>query len=662
MNKKLRSITLPGTCLLFCLLLTFSFYGCEQSKAEAVNGDKKVIVLGFDGVDPGLLSKFMAEGRLPNFKRLAEQGDYKSLGTSIPPQSPVAWSNFITGMNPGGHGIYDFLHRDPSLMIPISSTSETEGSASTVKFGKWVIPLSSGHVKNLRQGRAFWNILEDHNVETTVFKVPANFPPVASKGKTLSGMGTPDLLGTFGTFSFYTDDPPPNQDVISGGIVYPVQLINNGFEANLVGPKNTFLEHAPDAVIPFRLFRDPENATAQIDVQGHKILLQEKEWSDWVEVDFSLLPAGLQSVSGICRFYLKEVRPKMKLYVTPINIAPANPALPISTPDDYASDLHKCCGDFYTQGMPEDTKALSWGVFDHFDFHSQSKNVLEERLRLFEHVYNDFEKGLLFFYFSSTDLNSHMFYNMIDPDHPSYKAELAEEFGSVIPSIYENVDAVVGRVLDQLDDNTTLLVMSDHGFASFRRAVNLNSWLLDEGYISLRRGTSQSDVEYYDKVDWIRTKIYGLGFNGVYVNLRSRERNGIVLPTEKKKLLTEVSEKLLKLRDPETGEQVVNRVYLAEEIYSGRNLAYAPDLVVGYNRGFRASWETTIGTFPEEWISDNMDPWSGDHCMAAELVPGVILSNRKIQSANPKLFDLAPTILAEFGIGKTDEMVGGTIF
>ncbi len=641
--------------------LFFAMYysGCDAGRASRI--EKKVVVLGFDGMDPQLVKRYMAEGRMPNFAKLADSGDFKTLGTSVPPQSPVAWSNFITGMNPGGHGIFDFIHRDPTNMLPISSTTRTEGAKRTLKLGRWVIPLSGGKVENLRKGRAFWTILEDHGVPTTIFRVPANFPPVPSKGKSLSGMGTPDLLGSFGTFSFYTDDPPPNRDDISGGVVYPVQLLNNAVEAKLVGPKNTFLSDEPDATIPFRVWRDPEYPTARIEIQGHEILLQEREWSDWVQVKFELIP-HLQSVSGICRFYLKEVRPHFKLYVTPINIDPSDPALPISTPESYAKELHDCCGFFYTQGMPEDTKALSWGVFDYHDFQSQSENVLQERLRFFDHVFGQFHQGLLFFYFSSTDLDAHMFYNMIDPQHPSYDPEKAKKYGGVLASVYENMDRVVGEVLQRLDQNTTLIVMSDHGFAPFRRAVHLNTWLKDQGYVKLLDESKQEESSYFLNVDWANTRVYGLGFNGLYVNLKGREAYGCVDPKDKEALLQEVSEKLLALRDPENGERIIDRVYRAEDVYSGDQLDHAPDLVIGYRRGYRASWETTIGSFPRVWISDNLDPWSGDHCMAAELVPGIILSNKKIQVPAPKLYDLAPTILAEFGVQKTPEMVGQPIF
>ena len=623
--------------------------------------EKKVIVIGFDGMDYQLTKEMMDNGRLPNFKRLQAQGSFLPLGTSIPPQSPVAWSNFITGMNPGGHGIFDFIHRDPKTMLPLSSTSKTEDAENTITLGDWVVPLSSGKVELLRKGVAFWEILEDSGVPTTVFRVPANFPPVESKGKSLSGMGTPDLSGTFGTFSYYTTNPPANRDDISGGVIYPVKMSNFEINADLVGPRNTFRKQAPEAKIPFKVWCDPEQPTAKIVVQDKEILLKEKEWSEWIQLEFELIP-GLQSVTGICRFYLKKVGPDFGLYVTPINIDPSNPALPISTPESYAKELQRSCGFFYTQGMPEDTKALSWGVFDHDDFRSQSGNVLEERLRLFEHILKNYENGLLFFYFSSTDLNAHMFWNMIDTEHPGYDAKKAVEFADVITAVYEAADNAIGKVLARVDLNTTLLVISDHGFAPFRRAVHLNTWLKDEGYLTLLQESKQAEIGFFQNVDWRKTRAYGVGFNGLYINQRGREKDGQVATSQKDALLEEISQKLLELRDPVNGEKVVACVYLAKEIYSTENLENAPDLIVGYNRGYRASWETVIGGFPLEWISDNMDPWSGDHCMAAELVPGIILSNKAIKAEAPKLYDLAPTILAEFGAAKKDAMVGNSIF
>ncbi len=659
MVKFSKNLVIVLVLSIACMVVLIAYSGCSKGGAKAVS--QKVIVVGFDGLDPDLVKQYMAQGRMPNFAKLAEQGDFRLLGTSVPPQSPVAWSNFITGMNPGGHGIYDFIHRDPEHMVPVSSTSKTEGSSKSVRFGNWVLPLAGGEIHNLREGDAFWVMLEKSGIPTTIFRVPANFPPVESKGKSLSGMGTPDILGSFGTFSFYTDDPPPNRDDISGGVVYPVQVVNNAFEAKLGGPKNAFLKDQPDATIPFKVWLDPENPTAKIEVQDKQFLLKEKEWTDWVQVDFEMIPY-VQSIKGICRFYLKEVRPNIKLYVSPINIDPSEPAMPISTPEDWSQDLHDDCGYFYTKGMPEETKALSWGVFDYRDYLSQSTHVLDESVHLFDYLYDRFSQGFLFFYFSSTDLNGHMFYNMIDPQHPTHDPEKAREFGNVLLSVYETADKVVGKILEKLDDKTTVIIMSDHGFAPFRRAFHLNTWLKNEGYITLIDESKQAESEYFSNVDWARTRAYGLGFNGLYLNMRGREANGSVSKRERDALLAEISQKLLALRDPKNGERIVDRVYLANEIYSGKNAESAPDMIVGYNRGYRASWETTIGNFPLHLIEDNLDPWSGDHCMAAELVPGLILTNKKIKANDPKLYDMAPTILAMFGVEKNDEMVGHSIF
>lgn len=657
-KTKVKAFWILGT-VLFILLIGLIFWGCSQGNARSAQ--KKMIILGFDGVDPSILQKKMDEGLLPNFSELARKGDFKPLGTSMPPQSPVAWSNFITGMNPGGHGIYDFIHRDLTSLLPVPSTTRTEAPRHTLSLGNWRIPLSAGKVELLRKGKAFWEILEAHHIPTTVFRVPANFPPVESEGESLSGMGTPDILGSNGTFSYYTDDPPENYKEISGGVIYPVQLWNHRFEANLVGPQNSFRKDAQSAKIKFTVWRDPENKAVKISLQDYQLLLKEKEWSDWLKVKFELLP-GLASVSGICRIYVKEVHPHIRLYVTPINIDPSQPAMPISTPQDYSQEVFEQCGFYYTQGMPEDTKALSWGVFNYEDFKKQSGMVLDESLVLFDYVLNQFQEGLLFYYLSSTDQQMHIFWNMTDPDHPSYDPEVAERYKGVMDHVYESADRLVGKALARADSNTTVVVMSDHGFGPFYRAFNLNRWLEMEGFIKLKDEKLRTTSHYFQNVDWIRTQAYGIGFNGLYLNMRGREAEGSVLPAEREALLQDLTRRLMNLRDPKDGKAIVKRVYRREEIYSGANMDNAPDLIIGYDRGYRASWETAIGNFTEEWISDNMDPWSGTHLNAAELVPGIVLSNKAIRSARPRLVDMAPTILNEFGIAKEDEMVGTSIF
>ena len=598
---------------------------------------------------------------MPNFATLAQRGSFKRLTSSIPPQSPVAWSNMITGMNAGGHGLFDFIHRDPKTLALYFSASRVEAPKHSIHLGSWVIPLGSGSAEQLRRGKAFWEILDDNGIPNSVFRIPANFPPVPAKGETLSGMGTPDLRGTYGTFSFYTDDPTAVAGAVEGGQVIPVQVENSQVISKLIGPDNSFRKGSPAATEPFSVAVDPLESVARVAVQGHEFVLREGEWSNWVKIEFQLIPF-FGNVKGMCRFYLKQAHPRFQLYVSPINIDPADPALPISTPSGYSRFLSEEVGEFYTQGIAEDTKALSDGVLDDKEFLEQSRTVLAEHRRIFDLQFPKFQKGVFFFYFSSLDLNSHMLWRLIDPEHPAYDATLASQYGSVLQDFYQQMDQVLGEVLPKLDEHTTLLVLSDHGFAPYRRSFNLNTWLLNNGYITLKSDANPDDNEPLANVDWSKTRAYGLGLNGLYLNMHARERQGIVTPgAEADALLKEIREKLLAVRDP-INNLPITRVDFAADVYQGPYAHDGPDALVGYNRGYRAGWKTILGAFPPEVLEDNTNAWSGDHCMDYTLVPGVLLSNRDIAAATPALTDIAPTILAEFGIAKPKDMMGQSVF
>jgi predicted AlkP superfamily phosphohydrolase/phosphomutase len=656
-RKRLRLVCLLALCAagLSCLL------ACHHARGGAV-GSKKLIILGIDGLDPDLLTKFMAEGKVPNFARLAEQGSFRRLTTSIPPQSPVAWSNLITGMNAGGHGIFDFIHRDPKTFQLYFSTSRVEGPKHSFHVGSWVIPLGSGTADQLRHGKAFWEILDEHRVPNYVYRIPANFPPIAAKGQTLSGMGTPDLRGTYGTFTFYTDDPTAAVGSVEGGEVVQVEVKNNRVATNLIGPDNTFRRNSPPATEPFTVDVDPLEPVARIGVQDQQFVLKEGEWSGWVPVEFQLMSV-IGNVKGICRFYLKQAHPRFQLYVSPINIDPENPALPISTPTNYSRALAKQIGEFHTQGIAEDTKALTAGVLDDKEYLEQARTVLAEHRRAFDVEFPKFHQGLFFFYFSSLDLNAHMMWRLTDPQSPAYDAALAAQYGSSLEEFYEQIDEVLGEVMPKVDNNTTLLVLSDHGFAPYRRSFNLNTWLLNNGYITRKAGSGGDSSEPFADVDWSRTRAYGLGLNGLYLNLRGREREGIVESgAQADALLREIRQKLLEVHDPKDGSQVITRIDLASEAYQGPYARSGPDALVGYNRGYRAGWRTILGAFPADVLEDNTNAWSGDHCMDFTKVPGVLLSNRKIEAQTPALTDVAPTILSEFGIAKTKDMMGQSVF
>lgn len=274
---------------------------------------------------------------------------------------------------------------------------------------------------------------------------------------------------------------------------------------------------------------------------------------------------------------------------------------------------------------------------------------------MFEYELQRFRSGVLFFYFGGIDLISHMFWRTLDPSHPLY--DPVSPYRQAIVQAYQDSDAVLGRALERLDNHTTLLVVSDHGFAPFYRAFHLNTWLKKEGYITLIDASADKQ-DLVNNVNWAKTRAYGLGLYGLYVNLRGREKIGIVRSGEEyEALINELTHKLLAVRDPKTGQQVVAKVYRTADVYTGPYTQQAPDLIVGYSQGYRSSWETVIGQFSQEPIEDNTGKWSGDHS-TAEQVPGILLTNKPLRVPQAALSDLAPTILAEFGIPTQPGMVG----
>jgi len=473
-------------------------------------------------------------------------------------------------------------------------------------------------------------------------------------------MGTPDILGTYGIFSYYTDEPIQIDPDVGGGNIYDVSVRNHTVQASLFGPKNTYRKGSPDSKVDFTVYRDPVNPVAKIVVGEREIMLREGEWSPWVELTFPMIPTV--SVGGICQFYLKEVHPHFKLYVSPVNIDPGNPALPLSTPEDYAQELYRRFGPFHTKGLPADTKALDHGVLDEEAFLAQDETVFRESLDIYDYELDRFDTGLLYFYISSTDQRSHMFWRLTDPKHPAYDPKLAARFGDAIENVYRETDRLLDKTLSKVDKNTLLMAFSDHGFTPYYRSFHMNSWLKDHGYLTLIDEKKRGEQEFFQNVDWSRTKAYCLGFNGLYINQRAREGQGIVSSMEKRVLVDELASKLEKERDPMTGKPPVVKGYKAHEVYSGPYRNQGPDLLVGYNRGYRASWQTALGKIPKNWYETNDKKWSGDHCMAADLLPGMLLLNRKApRGADASLYDVTATILAALDIPVPKEMNGKSI-
>lgn len=656
-----RSATLVALAALAALVASPP----SRAATESTSADTKMIILGIDGMDPRLLRRYIREGKTPHLAKLAAQGSFVALRTSTPPQSPVAWSNFITGMDSGAHGIFDFLHLDRQSLTPYASTARVQRAArKPLALGRWRIPLGSETTLQLREGPAFWELLEARGVPTTLFQIPANYPPVQA-GQAVSGMGTPDLKGTSGTFTYFTDQPDVQPGEVSGGIVRRVESRNGVIRATLDGPPNALLEGAPYATAEFTVRVDTTHPVALIELDGQRMLLNAREWSDWTPVSFELAP-HLVSVAGMVRFYLRSTAPHFALYVSPVNIDPRRPAQPIAFPEHYAAELAADVGPFYTEEMPEDTKVLSARLIEPREFLAQSALVLDERARLLRHELEKFlqeqRRGLLFFYFSTIDQRHHMLARQADPQHPFHAAETPPDLAAALADSYAAIDALVGSVMERMDDETTLVVMSDHGFAPFSRQANLNAWLEQHGYLALQEPGKRAEYEWLQGVDWARTRAFAIGLNSLYLNVRGRERHGIVPLAERGALAREIARKLSEWRDPETGAAVVTQPALREDVYHGPHLLDAPDIIVGYARGYRASWATTTGKIPAALLEDNDEEWSGDHCIDSREVPGVLLVNRPLRKTQPDLMDLTVSILDHFNVKRRSDMRGTPAF
>ena len=271
--------------------------------------------------------------------------------------------------------------------------------------------------------------------------------------------------------------------------------------------------------------------------------------------------------------------------------------------------------------------------------------VAREHIALLKQAVSEFHGGFLFFHFFGIDQNSHMLWRRFDSD---------------LLETYKMVDAAVGWVREHAG-SATLLVMSDHGFSRFDRAVNLNTWLLNEGLLKLKDPNARDEGELFPNVDWSKTQAYALGLNAIYVNLSGRERNGIVPKSAAAGLVEQIASRLKAFRDPDKGAEVVSAAWAPHPRFDG-DIEYAPDLVVGYTPGYRSSWGGALGSVSSALIEDNRDAWIGDHCIDARHVPGVLIGSRTSNASDPDLKDLPVSILGLFGISAARPGAGRDIY
>jgi predicted AlkP superfamily phosphohydrolase/phosphomutase len=661
-----------GGGLAACVLAAAFAAGLSCSSRTQPAFAQKLVILGFDGMDPTLTARWMKEGKLPALARLSAQGGFYRLETTHSPGSPTAWASFATGVNAGKHNIYDFLVRNTATYLPDLAMVKREPARFIFNY----IPVRAPKLTSTRGGTSFWVTAGRAGVRSSILTVPVTFPPEdVPNGELLSGLPLPDIRGTMGTFYYFATDLSRYEEGNTefGGILKRLAFQDSTAQAEIVGPPNPIARQQgrdEELRLPFTIRWNHEARSANIDIQGQTIHLNERDWSRWINVDFNV--NLLVRIHGMTQFYLIKAGQELQLYVAPVNWHPANPPVAMSSPASFANELYERLGPYRTLGWPEATWPLNEDRIDEATFMDDLDRAFNDRAAAILNRIDAKNWDLLVGVIETTDRVQHMMWRLLDQQHPMYEPELARIHGAAIEKIYQRADAFVAEVLRHLEPGTIVMIVSDHGFHSFRWAVNLNTWLVERGYMVLQgQVPGQKKLDdlfgggtFWENVDWSRTRAYAMGLGQIYVNLRGREGKGIVSEGEEyERLLDSLIIDLMNFLDPRSQDRVVASVYKKSEIYSGPFLKEAPDLQVGLEEGYRTSWQTALGGAPANVIEPNMRKWSGDHgSFDYKATPGVLITNRRATSNETRIIDIAPTVLKYFGVTIPADVDGKPLF
>ncbi|HEX6901259.1 MAG TPA: alkaline phosphatase family protein [Thermoanaerobaculia bacterium] len=690
---------------------------------------QKLIILGFDGADAKLTEQWMNEGKLPNLAKLRDQGTFSPLRPTIPSQTPVSWSTFSTGLNPGRHGVFDFLKRNPKDYKPAFAAAE-EGRAPFL-FGdgnplvlgliaalaigllfllilklfrrRWAVALAVAGVLavaagigsgvaaarllptsrpiaiNNQQGDTFWKLLGQAGKRVTVMRIPVTFPPKGyPQGKLLSGLGVPDISGRIGKPFYFTSElfftPKGGGDFR----VEVVELVDNRgkIDTEIKGPPNELFPKEDGGTeyitIPMTLIVAEDRSNVRVQVSGNDLTLKPGEWSDWTRFTFPF--NSLIKLKGIGRFKLLSIDPEVRLYLSAIQFDPENlpPGFDITTPAEFVHDLTHDYGLFKTQGWMIDTWSTSSGTIDEGTFLEDVQKTVDKDKQILDGLLAKDDWDVLVHYFEFTDRVQHMMFRFFDPKHPQNTPEGAAKWGGSILKSYQDMDRIVGDVMKKRPD-AALMVVSDHGFASFRRSMNYNTWLAKNGFMTLTgEEADRKNLEdlfdqgdFFTNVDWSKTKAYALGLGQIYINLKGREEKGIVNPgAEYQQIVQQIKAGLEAYVDEETGEKPVAHVFTRDEAYEGvYDPVLIPDLIPSNSEGFRVGWQDSLGGIAKTIVEPNTEIWSGDHCSVyPPLVQGILFSSLKLNTPQGAYMgDVMPTILDLYGVKATTNLDGKSL-
>jgi predicted AlkP superfamily phosphohydrolase/phosphomutase len=630
----------------------------QDSKLKQAQG--RVVILGFDGVEPSIVEKMLDAGDLPNLDKLRKGGAYRRLSTANPPQSPTAWSSFATCKDPGDHGIYDFLRRDPRTYLPGVGFGNTT-QAQLAPDGSVAKPAFS---TNIRKGETFWSVADHQGARCTLLHIPFAYPADdLLDSHMLCGLGVPDIRGTTSTFFYFSDSFTPEQlkEDVSGGMRIPLAFDGNTAIATFPGAYDSRKKGYVDTTL--NITADRKAHTVTVEAQGQKLTVPEGGWSEWREWTFPV--SDRFSVKAESRFFVLEAGEKVRLYMTCLQFDPRDPYVPISAPKDYAKELADRYGLYKTIGWAEDTHALRQDALSDDAFLEDIKQTTKWRETL---VLDELDRGrsdMLVAVWTGPDRISHMFWRFRDPKHPLYTKEGAAKYGHVVEDSYKDMDAIVGKVMAKLGPKDLLMVLSDHGFHSFHTEFNVNTWLVRNGYLAVKGqtdpATAFTDKKFLQDFDWSRSRAYSLGLGSIYLNLQGREGKGIVAADQAGPLVDEISGKLLQLTDPQTNDKVFGAVYAGKQIWSGQSLADAPDIQLGYAEGYQTGKASASGAAPKDVFRPNDDKWSGEHASSdVRTTPGIFFTNRAAVDT-PDIRDLGVTSLTYLGLQAPQGYEGKTL-
>jgi predicted AlkP superfamily phosphohydrolase/phosphomutase len=556
----------------------------------------KTLILGFDSFDPAVFEEMAGKNQLPNFEKFIQNGGYSKLEVCSPPQTEVSWTSIATGTDPGGHGIFDFVHRDPATYTPYVSILPMRKSA----LGEQFVPPYTA--------KTFFEEAADLGYPATALWWPAMFParpdvPV----NTLPGLGTPDIRGQLGVGTLFSTEEEGRKKT---AVVKLAPAGKGRFTAFLSGPQTQSRSGPQTISLPLTLDVIDEK-TVRLLIDKQQVDLRLGEWSDIVELRFK---AGmLLNIHAITRFIATSLRGVVRVYSLPLQIHPLHSTWHYASSNSFSKKLWKDVGPYLTLGWPQDTTGLEEGCISDDQFLDLCQKIFDRRIQILSYLLNDFREGVLASIFDDLDRIQHMFFhNRMDIVHGWYK--LLDQF---VGEVNKKLEAWNGKY--------RYLILSDHGFSNFKNKVHLNRWLVDNNLLYMKNGN-----EDLKGVEWAKTKAYAVGLNSLYLNVSGREGQGIVAANELEGMLTSIKEKLLDWKD-DNGNPVVQNVRLKHEVYSGPYIRFGPDLVVGYAAGYRASAETGLGKVPAISMEPNTDHWGADHCMDADVVPGTIFANRDLR-------------------------------